>query len=83
MAGRAAVDHLMDAGDWLAPTDALLCARWTACTLCGARRLVWADLYTIGALAVVVTLCAACRHRDPQRQAVERLLTERYGGRTV
>ena len=66
--------------DWTIATDDLVCERWRTCALCGAPHVRWADVHTVGALALAAVLCARCHQADPPRTRLAALLHQRYGG---
>lgn len=73
----------MAAQDWTVAFDGLLVERWGACLLCGTgTRLRRAEIHTVVDLALLVNLCGPCAEHDAKRQAVARVLSQRYERRT-
>jgi hypothetical protein len=69
----------MSAEDWLAPIDAGLLERLDHCAICGRKGVHWFHIWEGMTLAVGTALCVHCRAADPQYDALDVLMQQRYG----
>jgi hypothetical protein len=70
----------MSADDWTVALDDGLVGRLQTCTGCGTRRGTGIFGVYPGRVAIAYWLCSRCLETAPQRQAMETMLAQRYGG---
>ena len=65
--------------DWTVPFDDHLVMRWGhGCTRCASGKVSWAWTRVVHGVAVGIALCPRCHQQDPQHEAVDALLSQRY-----